>query len=97
MNNPQQTFYRDRPIKLVDIKDDGLFELTSEGISFLSSLKNQKISVLSITGPYRSGKSFLANLIMNNMAGFKVGSTINACTKGLWVWGKPIPISKISN
>ena len=94
MNNPQQTFYRDRPIKLVDIKDDGLFELTSEGISFLSSLKNQKISVLSITGPYRSGKSFLANLIMNNMAGFKVGSTINACTKGLWVWGKPIPISK---
>ncbi len=94
MNNPQQTFYRDRPIKLVDIKDDGLFEITSEGISFLSSLKNQSIAVLSVTGPYRSGKSFLANLIMNNMAGFKVGATINACTKGLWVWGRPIPISK---
>ena len=94
MNNPQQTFYRDRPIKLVDIKDDGLFEITPEGISFLSSLKNQSIAVLSVTGPYRSGKSFLANLIMNNMAGFKVGATINACTKGLWVWGRPIPISK---
>ena len=57
-----------------------------------ASLKNQKIAVLSITGPYRSGKSFLANLIMNKMAGFKVGSTINACTKGLWVWGRPIPL-----
>ena len=94
MNTPQQTFYRDRPIKLVDIKEDGLFEITSEGISFLSSLKNQTIAVLSVTGPYRSGKSFLANLIMNSMGGFKVGATINACTKGLWVWGRPIPLSK---
>ena len=93
MNN-QQTFYRDRPIKLVDIKEDGIFEITSEGISFLSSLKNQTIAVLSVTGPYRSGKSFLANLIMNNMGGFKVGATINACTKGLWVWGRPIPLSQ---
>ena len=89
MNNNN---YRDRPIHLVDIKEDGMFEITSEGIGFLSSLKNQKIAVLSITGPYRSGKSFLANLIMNKMAGFKVGSTINACTKGLWVWGRPIPL-----
>ena len=93
MNN-QQTFYRDRPIKLVDIKEDGIFEITSEGIRFLSSLKNQTIAVLSVTGPYRSGKSFLANLIMNNMGGFKVGATINACTKGLWVWGRPIPLSQ---
>ena len=84
--------YRERPIQLVDIKDDGIFEITSEGISFLSSLKNQSLSVLSVTGPYRSGKSFLANLIMNNMSGFKVGATINACTKGLWVWGKPIDL-----
>jgi len=88
----QKAFYRDRPLKLVDIKEDGLFEITTEGISFLSSLKNQTIAVLSVTGPYRSGKSFLANLIMNNMGGFKVGATINACTKGLWVWGRPIPI-----
>jgi len=84
--------YRDRPIQLVDIKENGIFEITSEGISFLSSLKNQTLSVLSVTGPYRSGKSFLANLIMNNMAGFKVGATINACTKGLWVWGRPIDL-----
>ena len=28
------------------------------------------------------------------MGGFKVGATINACTKGLWVWGRPIPLSK---
>ena len=77
INSQQKTFYRDRPLKLVDIKEDGLFEITSEGISFLSSLKNQSIAVLSVTGPYRSGKSFLANLIMNNMGGFKVGKINN--------------------
>ena len=26
------------------------------------------------------------------MAGFKTGGTINACTKGLWAWGRPIPL-----
>ena len=88
----ENIIFRDRPVQLVDIKDDGMFEITSDGISFLSSLKNEKIAVLSITGPYRSGKSFLANLIMDKMSGFKVGSTINACTKGLWVWGRPIKL-----
>ena len=87
-----EIIYRERPLQLVDINEEGIFEVTSDGINFLSSLKNQKIAVLCVTGPYRSGKSFLANLIMNNMDGFKVGATINACTKGLWVWGKPIEL-----
>jgi hypothetical protein len=40
---------------------------------------------------YRSGKSFLLNkMIMNYKKGFSVGKTINACTKGLWIWSKPI-------
>lgn len=51
------------------------------------------MATLSITGPYRSGKSFLANLLMNQMSGFKTGSTVNACTRGLWVWGRPIPLN----
>lgn len=30
---------------------------------------------------------------MDKMSGFKIGSTINACTKGLWVWGRPITLA----
>jgi len=26
------------------------------------------------------------------MSGFKTGGTTNACTKGLWAWGRPIPL-----
>ena len=40
---------------------------------------------------YRTGKSYLLNrIILDRKQGFGVGSTIQACTKGLWVWGQPI-------
>jgi hypothetical protein len=29
-------------------------------------------------------------MLLNKSTGFGVGSTINACTKGLWCWGTPI-------
>ena len=58
----------------------------------ISKKDTSKIKI--ITGLRRSGKSFLANLMMDKMSGFRIGSTINACTKGLWVWGKPIELAE---
>ena len=26
--------------------------------------------------------------------GFEIGSTTQACTKGIWMWNKPIPINE---
>ena len=40
---------------------------------------------------YRTGKSYLLNqMLLNRSKGFSVGPTVNPCTKGLWIWGKPI-------
>jgi hypothetical protein len=40
---------------------------------------------------YRTGKSYLMNrVILNRSSGFGVAPTINACTKGIWMWGKPM-------
>ena len=40
---------------------------------------------------YWTGKSYLLNrMLLDRQNGFGVGSTINACTKGLWVWGTPV-------
>lgn len=40
---------------------------------------------------YRTGKSYLLNrTILNRQSGFSVGPTVNPCTKGLWIWSKPI-------
>ena len=60
------------------------FTLTKESEIFLNSLnKERKIGVISIVGKYRTGKSFFVNRVLLNQQkeGFKVGSTVNACTK----------------
>ncbi len=60
------------------------FALTKESETFLNSLnKERKIGVISIVGKYRTGKSFFVNRVLLNhqKQGFKVGSTVNACTK----------------
>lgn len=62
------------------------FVLAKEAENYLNSLeKNRKIGVISIVGKYRTGKSFFVNRVLLNQQknGFKVGSTVNACTKVL--------------
>ena len=47
--------------------------------------------MLGVAGMYRTGKSYLLNrMLLGRSNGFDVGPTTNACTKGLWVWSKPI-------
>jgi len=49
---------------------------------------------LSINGPLSTGKSTLANNIINvKDSVFKVGEK----TEGIWLWGKPIKLSNDSN
>ena len=60
-------------------------------MAFLASLPREKqIKVVAIAGPYRTGKSFLMNRFMDQMTGFDIGSTVESCTKGVWIWNKPI-------
>lgn len=49
------------------------------------------IAVVSVAGMYRTGKSYLLNrMLLNRSSGFQVGPSINPCTKGLWIWNKPV-------
>lgn len=78
------------PFISIDQKS-GHFEVTSNAMEFLDSLpRNIKVSVVAIAGPYRTGKSFLANRLLNQSKGFEIGSTTEACTKGIWIWNKPV-------
>ena len=80
----------EKPILLVTDK----FELNKDGVDFIKSLSDKKISIISVIGPKSSGKSFLSNQLVGIFTnGFNIGSIQNAaecCTKGIWVWGKPI-------
>jgi len=69
---------------------DGKFHVSPDAARILSKVKG-KIVVVAVAGPYRTGKSYLLNCLIdsNVSSGFKVGSTVNACTKGIWLWGAP--------
>ena len=74
--------FKEEPIQLVYISD-GMIEPTVEAINLLTALKNEKLSILSLNGPLSSGKSFLANNILNkSSSGFKSGEK----TQGIWIW-----------
>ena len=91
MQDSFETFCEHKPLPLITY--NGLtrsFELNEEALEFLRSLKSP-IAVVSVAGLYRTGKSYLLNrVLLNRKEGFNVGSTVNACTKGLWIWGAPI-------
>ena len=86
---PQEAYkFKEEPIQLVYISD-GMIEPTVEAINLLTALKNEKLSILSLNGPLSSGKSFLANNILNkSSSGFKSGEK----TQGIWIWGNPITL-----
>ena len=80
-------------------KKDG-FIITEKSKKFLRTLQNKKLGIISIVGKYRTGKSYLINKLLLNTntqkRGFTVGPTINACTKGIWIWPQTIKSKNLS-
>ena len=49
----------------------------------------QTVGVVAVAGVYRTGKSYILNQLAGT-PGFGVGSTVQAKTKGIWLWGSPL-------
>lgn len=73
---------------LITVEDEK-YKVHEGTVNWLASLK-KPLCILSCAGRYRSGKSFLLNCLCENENGFKVGDTVQACTKGIWIFQKPI-------
>eukprot|EP00826_Nyctotherus_ovalis_P014179 TRINITY_DN13925_c0_g2_i1.p1 TRINITY_DN13925_c0_g2~~TRINITY_DN13925_c0_g2_i1.p1 ORF type:complete len:340 (-),score=85.66 TRINITY_DN13925_c0_g2_i1:65-1084(-) len=66
------------------------YTLNPACINFLKTLR-PPLGIVTVVGMYRTGKSYLLNrVLLNRQKGFDVGSSVNACTKGLWVWSKSV-------
>uniref|UniRef100_H3GES9 GB1/RHD3-type G domain-containing protein n=1 Tax=Phytophthora ramorum TaxID=164328 RepID=H3GES9_PHYRM len=79
------------PLPFVTLSDDGTFEVAPEAVAYLQEIRGD-IAVVAIAGLYRTGKSYLLNLLLGRDQEsdmFDVGATVNACTKGIWIWGQP--------
>ncbi|RLN93015.1 hypothetical protein BBJ28_00012595 [Nothophytophthora sp. Chile5] len=80
------------PLPFVTLTDDGSFEVAPEAVAYLQQIRGD-IAVVAIAGLYRTGKSYLLNLLLGRDRAeemFDVGATVNACTKGIWIWGQPV-------
>jgi hypothetical protein len=85
-----------RAIPFIQIEEDsGRFTVSTEAMTLLENgAATKRVAVVAIAGPYRSGKSFLANRFVGKMgSAFKIGSTVQSCTRGIWMWNKLIPIN----
>ena len=81
--------FKEEPIQLIYVSD-GILEPTTEAINLLTELRNEKLCIISFNGPLSSGKSYLANNVINKVSsGFKAGEK----TQGIWIWGKPITLN----
>lgn len=78
------------PIQLVK-PDAGHKQLVvnEENLKYLHQI-HAPIVVVSVVGPFHSGKSFLMNQLMLKKAGFGVGPSVKPTTMGIWMWGKPV-------
>jgi hypothetical protein len=61
------------------------FDINPEAVKLLQNIE-EPVSVISIAGVYRSGKSFILNQLAGYNDGFNIGSTIEPCTQGIWMW-----------
>lgn len=67
------------------------YHITPEAKQLLQGI-DQEVTVVSVAGLYRTGKSYLLNKVIIDKKGvFGVGPTVNPCTKGLWLWAEPDP------
>ncbi|XP_071948845.1 guanylate-binding protein 6-like [Antedon mediterranea] len=86
---------RDEPLQLVkpDIQHKQLI-LNHDYVKTLYQIEGP-VAVAAIVGKYHSGKSFLLNQLMGKRQGFgfNIGPFVKPETMGIWMWGKPLPVT----
>ena len=78
------------PVQLIDFSRG--FQINPQALNFLKSIKDE-IIIVSVVGKARTGKSYLMNLLLDligkGIPGFQVASSLQSCTKGIWLWSTP--------
>ena len=78
-----------KPIQLIKENDKGELELVHDTLNKIKGLEGS-VAIGCVVGPYRSGKSFIASLLLNKSNAFELGSTVKSCTRGIWMYDTPI-------
>ena len=71
-------------VKSSNFTGQASLKVNEEALELLSSI-DKPIAVLSVCGPYRTGKSYLVSCILGNPGAFKIGHSMESCTRGVWM------------
>ena len=66
-----------------DTQDHHL-QLVEATLELLHSI-DKPLAILSICGPYRSGKSYFMSRLLGSPGDFQLGHSMRACTRGIWM------------
>ena len=64
--------------------NNNTLKLVDDAIELLRSI-NKPLAVLSICGLHRSGKSYFISRALGSPGAFKLGHSMQACTRGIWM------------
>ncbi|KAF0503278.1 GBP-domain-containing protein [Gigaspora margarita] len=84
-------FRQGNPVHLLNYMclDEGVAILLDEKALRILKEIHEPIAVITVVGSYRRGKSYFANALLGRHDGFKLGSSVNGCTKGIDIWDTP--------
>ncbi|RIA89264.1 guanylate-binding protein [Glomus cerebriforme] len=68
--------------------DYGEMEFNESALDIIRKIDGP-VAIIAIVGSYRRGKSWFANVLHGRHDGFMLGSTVERCTQGIYMWNKP--------
>ena len=82
------------PVPFIQVDASNRLFVTEEAKAYLGQV-NSTVGVVAVAGIYRTGKSFILNQLAGTSGtGFGVGNSVQAKTKGLWLWGSPLHLEQ---
>uniref|UniRef100_U9TEN3 GB1/RHD3-type G domain-containing protein n=1 Tax=Rhizophagus irregularis (strain DAOM 181602 / DAOM 197198 / MUCL 43194) TaxID=747089 RepID=U9TEN3_RHIID len=68
--------------------ENGKIILNKESLEIIKNIE-EPVAIISVVGSYRRGKSYFANVLHGRHDGFELGSKVDSCTKGIFMWDTP--------
>ncbi|ELK25469.1 Guanylate-binding protein 6 [Myotis davidii] len=81
----------DEPMAISPLRDRLQVDGSLKNYEHILDNISQPVVVVAIAGLYRTGKSYLMNLLAGQNHGFCLCSTVPSETKGIWMWCVPHP------
>lgn len=81
--------FPEEPIPLITFSEnEDELKVNEDAVALLQQI-NGNVAVVAMAGLYRTGKSSMLNWLLGRSGGFRVGPTVERCTRGIWLWGQP--------